>query len=147
MTTNKKNLPLPPWVSVTQAGQITPKQKVEFPEGGDPRFRAILAEMLALHIKKGKDYGTNVDIFANVRGSEELGIPAWKGVLVRSMDKVKRLCNAAKGAKMANESVEDSWIDLANYAVIGLITYKEWVASQEENCGGCGGNCVCGAGQ
>jgi hypothetical protein len=114
----------------------------EFPEGGDPRFRAVLAEMLALHIKKGRDYGTQADIYANVRGSEELDIPAWKGVLIRSMDKVKRLCNAAKGAKMANESVQDSWIDLANYAVIGLITYNEWQEAQSQ-CD-CGGNCSCG---
>ena len=132
---------------------LTPKNVIragsfrsEFPEGGDPRFRKILAEMLALHIKKGADYGTSTDIFANVRGSEELGIDAWRGTLVRCMDKVKRLCNAAKGAKMANESVQDSWIDLANYAVIGHIMYDEWVAKQAPQSSGCGEQCGCSKG-
>ena len=48
----------------------------EFPDGGDPRFRKLLSEMLTVHVKKGADYGTDGDFLANCRGSENLGIDA-----------------------------------------------------------------------
>jgi Nucleotide modification associated domain 1 len=89
----------------------------------DP-FQAILTEMKELHDKKSQDYGRNGDLFYNIRQSEEFGIPAWVGCLVRANDKMKRLQLASQGSKLANEGVEDSLIDLANYAVIALIEYR-----------------------
>ena len=115
----------------------------EFPKGGDERFRAILAEMLETHIRKGADYGSRGDIFANCRGSEEIDIPAWKGTFIRLLDKVKRIQNAARGAEMQNESVRDSFIDLANYAIIALILFEEEGASTTESNDSCG-DCACG---
>lgn len=103
----------------------------EFPDGGDPRFRALLSEILALHIKKGADYGSGADWFANCRGSEALGIDAWKGVLIRMGDKMIRLHNAAKGVELQNESVQDSMMDLANYSLIALVLFNEEVEKLE----------------
>lgn len=88
-------------------------------------FLNTLTEMLELHDRKQKDYGTKESPFANVRASEDLGVEPWIGGLIRMNDKMRRLHKAANGGEMANESVEDSLLDLAVYAVITLILYKE----------------------
>lgn len=93
--------------------------------GGDPCFLVILDEIRAMHIKKGADYGTSKDHFANVRASEEFGIPAWMGAVLRGNDKMARLKAFAQKGKLENESVEDSLIDLANYAIIALVLWRE----------------------
>lgn len=92
---------------------------------GDAGFIAILDEMRALHIKKGADYGNGKDVLANVRACEEFGVLAWKGAILRASDKMSRLKTFCKTGKLANEGVEDSLIDLANYAVIALRLFRE----------------------
>lgn len=92
---------------------------------GDLRFDAVLKEMSILHARKQQDYGLNWDPFANIRASEQWGIPAWVGALVRGTDKIKRLQTFVQKGTLANEGVEDSLIDLAVYAVIALVLYRE----------------------
>ena len=89
-----------------------------------PTFRDILVEMGELHDRKNADYGTAADPFANVRASEEFGIPAWLGSVIRANDKMTRLKAFANKGELANEPVEDSLIDLANYCVIALLLYR-----------------------
>ena len=88
-------------------------------------FHNILKEMGALHDQKQRDYGRPDDPFANVRASADFGIPAWIGAVVRANDKMRRLQTAAQGSQLSNEGVEDSLLDLAVYAIIGLILYRE----------------------
>ena len=92
---------------------------------GDPRFLAALEQIRQMHIKKGADYGTHTDTFANVRASEEFGIPGWLGSVMRANDKMARLKAFAVNGKLENESVEDSLLDLANYALIGLVLWRD----------------------
>jgi len=92
---------------------------------GHPMFRQVLTEMLEMHERKGADYGTNEDIFANIRASEEFGIDGWKGSILRANDKMSRLKAFFIHGNLKNESVEDSLLDLANYAVIALCLYRE----------------------
>lgn len=92
---------------------------------GHPRFHELLKIIGELHDKKQQDYGQMGDPFANVRGSVEWGVEPWVGAMIRATDKLKRLQKAAKGGIMANESVEDSFMDLAVYALIGLVLYEE----------------------
>jgi hypothetical protein len=106
--------------------------KPEFPEGGDPRFRAVLAEMLRIHISKSGDYGTGNDIYANYRASEAIGITAWKSCFIRALEKVQRLTNAAGGKRLKHEGISDSFLDLANHIVISKVLYDE---NQEKSCG------------
>lgn len=91
----------------------------------DQAFHTALKEMAELHDKKNLDYGSDKDPFANVRASEEFGIPAWLGAIVRANDKMSRLKTFANKRQLANESVEDSLLDLANYAVIALVLYRQ----------------------
>lgn len=107
--------------------------KIEYQDGiGDLRFWNILSEMWSLHCKKGQDYGSKEtalggkdDFLANLRASKDFGIEAWVGALIRANDKMIRLKNAAQGHELANESVEDSLIDLACYAVLSLTLFRE----------------------
>jgi len=92
---------------------------------GDPRYRALLDEMWKLHCKKGHDYGSDEDFLANLRASQAFGIAAWVGAMVRANDKMIRIKNAAKGVDLANESLEDSLMDLAAYALLALVLYRE----------------------
>ena len=86
-----------------------------------------MEEIMAMHLKKGADYGTNKDNFANVRSAEEFGIPAWQGAVLRANDKMARLKTFCVKGELQNESVEDSLLDLANYAAIALTLYRESV--------------------
>ena len=88
-------------------------------------FDSVLNEMKELHDRKQADYGRETDPFANVRASEDFGIPGWVGSLVRANDKMRRLQAVANGSELKNEGVEDSLIDLANYAVIALVLYRQ----------------------
>jgi hypothetical protein len=55
------------------------------------------------------------------------GIPAWKGCAVRIGDKFSRLMSFLKQEelKVKDESIRDTLIDLANYALICAILYEE----------------------
>ena len=88
-------------------------------------FHRLLTEIGALHDRKQRDYGSSSDPFANVRASQEFGVPAWVGALIRLNDKVTRLKSFATRGELANESAEDSMLDIAVYALIALILYRE----------------------
>lgn len=95
-----------------------------FPKG-DPRFHGLLAKIGALHDRKQADYGRSNDPFANVRGSSDWGIAPWIGAMVRANDKIRRLQKYAKEGGLANEAAEDSFLDLAVYALIAYVLHSE----------------------
>jgi hypothetical protein len=76
-----------------------------------------LAELL---IKKQKDYGPK-----NI--SDSPGGPL-NGLRVRMFDKLARINNLLEtGAKPENESLRDSFMDIANYAIISMMVLdKQW---------------------
>jgi hypothetical protein len=94
---------------------------------GSKRFHALLQELADLHDMKQKDYGTAADPFANVRAAEEFGLPAWMGAGIRINDKVQRLKSLQKNGSLVDthDSIEDTFKDLAVYAIIGLCLYEE----------------------
>lgn len=88
-------------------------------------FMEAIDEIVAMHVKKSKDYGRDTDPFANVRASEDFGIAGWIGCAIRMNDKMRRLQIASQGKELANESIEDSFLDLAVYSIIGLCLLRE----------------------
>lgn len=88
-------------------------------------FLLLLDEIKALSARKQADYGKATDPFANVRASEDFGIAGWIGAVVRMNDKMRRLQAAARGQNLKNESIEDSLMDIAVYALISLVLYQE----------------------
>jgi hypothetical protein len=87
---------------------------------GNPEFEGVIEEVLEMHRKKGADYGTKDDFFANVSASKDWGIRPWVGAMLRANDKVVRLQAAAKGSTLQNEGIEDSLLDIATYSIIAL---------------------------
>jgi len=78
------------------------------------------AEAEELLLRKHKDYGPK-----NISGSP--GGPL-NGLRVRMHDKLARINNLIdSGSKPENESLRDSFIDMANYALIALLVIDgEW---------------------
>ena len=98
---------------------------------GDPRFHKIVDELKELHDLKQRDYGTDDDPLHNIRGSVDWGIPAWVGAMVRANDKVKRLQTLSCTGQLSNEGAEDAFKDLAVYAILALILFREGHLSTE----------------
>ena len=91
------------------------------------RFHEIVKEMIELHDKKNRDYaGSNY--LSNFLMCERMGIPAWKGCLIRLSDKLSRIMNIAKTEKisMSDETITDTLMDLAVYAIITRILYEDF---------------------
>jgi hypothetical protein len=79
----------------------------------------IYDELLSILVKKQIDYGP-YNIWHAPGG-------ATNGLMVRMSDKLERLKNliySPKSSKPKNESLEDSFVDLANYAVIALMVQR-----------------------
>lgn len=92
---------------------------------GDEKFKERLWEIALLHAKKQADYGTDSDPFANVRAAEGFGVPPWVGVAIRLNDKIRRLMTAATKGTLANESLLDTFMDIAVYGAIGAVFVEE----------------------
>ena len=87
-------------------------------------------------VKKNQDYTAgSADCFANFRSAEYLEIEPEVGILLRCMDKFKRILAFSKSGKLsvANESVSDSIRDVINYMVLvaGLIQERSSDESQQ----------------
>jgi hypothetical protein len=79
-----------------------------------------------LHASKNADYGEkDVDPYANFRKATKAGVEPWRGAVVRMFDKVSRIETYCQTGELENESVEDSFLDLANYALIALSLWQE----------------------
>ena len=89
------------------------------------RFHDLLAYVGELHDRKQADYGRTGDPFANVKASAEFGISPWIGCMIRANDKMRRLQKFAISGVLQNETVYDSFLDLAVYALIAYLLYEE----------------------
>ena len=93
-------------------------------------LRADVKRMLEIAEAKNHDYGgKDSNPFANFMAVEHLGAAsAEAGITVRMTDKLSRIITLLnKEAKVSDESITDTLIDLANYALIlkALIAYKK----------------------
>ena len=86
------------------------------PQFLDEAFAKVCEEMLTVFIKKHKDYGKG-----NILDTGELGIA------FRVSDKLNRLKHLlGTNQKPVNESIEETWIDIAVYAVIAVLYIRSW---------------------
>lgn len=80
------------------------------------KFEEITTNMLDLYKRKNADYGNSV-----AKTFDEWGLVSF---LVRMEDKMNRVINLTqkKGeAKVSDEKIEDTILDLANYSIMALI--------------------------
>lgn len=104
---------------------------------GDPTYLKLLEEMRLLHIAKNAGYaGDSPDRWANFRESEDFGIDAFRGVLVRMSDKWIRIKNLTKNPsnERVGERMQDTLMDLASYALIAVCILNESVGIKEDAC-------------
>ena len=80
--------------------------------------------------KKNSDYTGGkgaTDPFANFRCSTVLGIHPVHGIMLRVMDKIKRIHSFVndKELQVPDESVDDACDDIVNYAILAKAMLKE----------------------
>jgi hypothetical protein len=91
-------------------------------------FFDLCDQLKEMHRKKSADYGcpSGEDPLANIRnGAKFVGIPSWKGAMVRLSDKVTRLAAFNATGRLENESLEDNLFDLASYSLLALLLHRE----------------------
>lgn len=86
------------------------------PETGIEHFDDIVSKMREIYVAKNTDYGSSFD-----KGMNRFG---WKSFLTRVYDKfnrVEELTSTGNNPKVVDEKLEDTLMDLANYAILGII--------------------------
>ena len=100
------------------------------------KYLDLLEKMATLHKAKSAGYAgiDNPDAWANFRMSENFGVSAFLGCLVRMTDKFIRIQNLIKNPKndMVGESVRDTLFDLASYALIAVCLWDEEVEQSRQ---------------
>lgn len=95
----------------------------------DKMYLELLEKMKDLHIRKNAGYAgqDNVDAWANFRMSQSFGVSPFLGCLVRMSDKYIRVSNLIKNPEneQVGESIKDTLMDLASYALIAYCLYDE----------------------
>lgn len=87
-------------------------------------FEQVLAEILALNRRKRADYALDGDPWSNFRATaDRCGMASPLDAVVFNIEQklVRLTALKANGRQPANESVVDTWRDIATYAVIGNV--------------------------
>jgi hypothetical protein len=93
---------------------------------GSREFVAVLEELKQLHLAKTLDYGVDEDALANIRQSAAVvGMPPWSGAILRIADKMHRLKAFHARGRCEFDGVDDTLKDIACYAAIALVLYRE----------------------
>lgn len=93
---------------------------------GSAEFLAVLDELRRLHLRKCMDYGVDEDAFSNISSSADVvNVPAWAGCMIRIADKLHRIRSYFRHGRTEFDGVEDTLLDMASYAVIALIKYRQ----------------------
>jgi NTP pyrophosphatase (non-canonical NTP hydrolase) len=88
----------------------------------------ILDTIKDMHERKNAGYaGLSTDPFANFRHATLFNVTAHQGCLVRLADKYYRYCNLRQNPELdkVQESIEDTLLDLASYALIAQVLKDE----------------------
>lgn len=89
-------------------------------------FSKITEDMYYLYVTKNADYGSSV-----TNTYKDFGLVSF---LVRMQDKLNRLKTLdKKDALVKDEKIEDTLLDLANYAVLALIEVRKDNKRRKEN--------------
>lgn len=97
-------------------------------EDQDDAFVAVLKKMAQIHAAKNTDYGNSFELAAAM-----LKRPVAEVLLSRMADKLARACNLVSRngqAAVKDESLADTLLDLANYAVLAVVALQK--DNQEE---------------
>jgi hypothetical protein len=100
----------------------------EAPKGKALKFRQTLDKMWDIFKRKDHDYAGKQEPLNNFFRCLNFGLSPYLAVLGRMADKWSRIENITLDGGITavdDEKVEDTLLDLANYAIIAYIIYKE----------------------
>lgn len=123
----------PGWKAATEASAAKYAERLNgdglLSEGlrpGSEAFVSVLDEIRALHLRKTLDYGCDEDALSNIRNAADvINVPAYAGCVLRMSDKMHRLRSFFRRGEVEFDGVEDTLLDLAAYAAIALVLYRE----------------------
>jgi len=99
----------------------------EYPELSD-EFIRIQAEMYEMFARKHMDYGlNNIALGGDILNNNDDKKFSLTGLAIRLTDKISRLKNLLVNGRnfVKGEGMEDTFIDIANYGIIGLLVGRD----------------------
>lgn len=119
----------------TKATTMTDQEVYDFFFSGDANFhdnaliahhKNVFKKCVDISRAKNHDYGGDKDVLYNFRMSEQFGVSVEKGIMVRLSDKFSRIATLIDSeAQVKDEKIEDTLLDMINYASILLFALKE----------------------
>ena len=109
-----------------ETNQIIVLFEEEYPELAE-EFQNIQEEMYEMFARKHMDYGlNNIALGGNLTNQEDKKF-SLTGLCIRLTDKISRLKNLLIIDKnfVEGENMEDTFIDIANYGIIGLLVGRD----------------------
>ena len=106
-----------------EANQIITIFEEEYPELSN-EFQIIQDEMYEMFARKHMDYGlNNIALGGDIVNNSDDKKFSLTGLAIRLTDKISRLRNLLVNGKnyVQGEGMEDTFIDIANYGIIGLL--------------------------
>ena len=98
----------------------------EYPELSE-EYKRISEEMYEMFARKHMDYGlNNIALGGDLKNSDDKKF-SLTGLCIRLTDKISRLKNLLINGKnyVRGEGMEDTFIDIANYGIIGLLVGRD----------------------
>ena len=99
----------------------------EYPELSK-EFKNIQKEMYTMFARKHMDYGlNNIALGGDILNSKDDKKFSLTGLCIRLTDKISRLKNLLINGRsfVQGEGMEDTFIDIANYGIIGLLVGRD----------------------
>ena len=100
--------------------------EMEYPELSE-EYKKIGNEMYEMFARKHMDYGlNNIALGGDLKNHEDKKF-SLTGLCIRLTDKISRLKNLLINGKnyVKGEGMEDTFIDIANYGIIGLLVGRD----------------------
>ena len=91
-------------------------------------FKLIQKEMYEMFARKHMDYGlNNIALGGDILNNKDDKKFSLTGLCIRLTDKISRLKNLLTNGKnfVKGEGMEDTFIDIANYGIIGLLVGRD----------------------
>ena len=99
----------------------------EYPELSE-EFKRITEEMYEMFARKHMDYGlNNIALGGDIINNKDDKKFSLTGLCIRLTDKISRLKNLLINGRsfVKGEGMEDTFIDIANYGIIGLLVGRD----------------------
>tara|TARA_R100000734_G_C3306655_1_gene97158 strand:+ start:679 stop:1146 length:468 start_codon:yes stop_codon:yes gene_type:complete len=100
--------------------------ETEYPELSE-EFKLIQSEMYEMFARKHMDYGlNNIALGGDLKNEADKKF-SLTGLAIRLTDKISRLKNLLTNGKnyVKGEAMEDTFLDVANYGIIGLLVGRD----------------------